>query len=410
MGVGTGTAIAGVVSAIGSLVGGSLANHANANLNKSNMRWQEAMTKWNQNWQEKMWQKENEYNTPLAQRQRLQEAGYNPWISGSGGSMSNVSQGVPQTSSPSPPSMIPMQDVIGPAARSGVSAAMQQVQTQAQASNQLAQAAQNGVDTAIAIYEKTGDFDTAEAFLANVLSTVGGGKIDKNSLYFQQLNLAVHGKELDNANKQLQNQYQELQNQIQAKTGMPLAEATLYKIQQEGQLLGEEIFNVAKDTLLKGQQIDNLKEAKRLISEQVRESIAHQVAYYAEAYKLRKEGDKYVADTQTINQIRDSIVATAKNQANITYNQSWLQYYNSVEGKARFDQRQQSRSWLVSEEGQKNALGVTKLDNDRFFHAVDQSVKAVGPVVGSFFAPINGNGVRTEFGSTSESGTTQFGW
>ena len=60
MGVGTGTAIAGVVSAIGSLVGGSLANHANANLNKSNMRWQEAMTKWNQNWQEKMWQKKSE--------------------------------------------------------------------------------------------------------------------------------------------------------------------------------------------------------------------------------------------------------------------------------------------------------------------------------------------------------------
>ena len=104
-----GAAIAGMASAAGSIIGGFQSNAANTNLNKTNREWQTAMTKWNQNWQEKMWNKQNEYNTPLAQRKRLQEAGYNPWISGSGGSMSNVSQAAPQTTTPSAPQSIPMQ-------------------------------------------------------------------------------------------------------------------------------------------------------------------------------------------------------------------------------------------------------------------------------------------------------------
>lgn len=329
-----GTAVAGALSAIGSLVGGSMQNSANANLNKSNMRWQEAMTKWNQNWQEKMWQKENEYNTPLAQRQRLQEAGYNPWISGSGG-MSNVSQGVPQTSSPTPPSMIPMQDVIGPAARSGVSAAMQQVQTQAQASNQLAQAAQSGVDTAIAIYEKTGDADAAEAYLSNVLSTVGGGKIDKDSLYFRQLNLAITGIELDNAQKDYQNSLSKIQVMIQEQTGLAKAQADLNMIDQQITESVARIGKMASDVKV------NEAEVQKLLSE--------------EAMNIAKKNN-LDADTQTINGIRDALIDKAVEDAAISKYQKNASMREDEEGKAEFVSRRKARNWLRSDAGQNEQL------------------------------------------------------
>ena len=53
--------------------------------NQKNRDWQSAENRSAEAWQEKMWNLQNAYNTPSAQRQRLQEAGYNPWISGSGG-------------------------------------------------------------------------------------------------------------------------------------------------------------------------------------------------------------------------------------------------------------------------------------------------------------------------------------
>lgn len=40
----------------------------------------------NQAWQEKMWNKQNEYNTASAQRQRLEQAGLNPYLMMNGGS------------------------------------------------------------------------------------------------------------------------------------------------------------------------------------------------------------------------------------------------------------------------------------------------------------------------------------
>lgn len=59
--LGIGTAIAGIA-------GNAMNIAATNNLNGRNRRWQESM-----------WNKQNEYNTPLAQRHRLEEAGINPF-------------------------------------------------------------------------------------------------------------------------------------------------------------------------------------------------------------------------------------------------------------------------------------------------------------------------------------------
>ena len=55
------------ISVLGSLLSSSAQNSANASMDRETREWQE-----------KMWSRNNEYNTPLNQRKRLEAAGINP--------------------------------------------------------------------------------------------------------------------------------------------------------------------------------------------------------------------------------------------------------------------------------------------------------------------------------------------
>ena len=56
-------------------------NQMNYKINQLNNQFNERMAMQQRDFQEKMWNKENEYNTASAQRQRLEEAGLNPYRS-----------------------------------------------------------------------------------------------------------------------------------------------------------------------------------------------------------------------------------------------------------------------------------------------------------------------------------------
>lgn len=77
------------LSGVGSIFGGFLGSNSSKNTNKTNLQIaretneanranQEYQNEWNYN----MWNMQNEYNTPLNQRKRLDEAGLNPIFSG----------------------------------------------------------------------------------------------------------------------------------------------------------------------------------------------------------------------------------------------------------------------------------------------------------------------------------------
>ena len=66
-------------------------NQMNYKINQMNNQFNERMAIQQRNWQENMWNKENAYNTASAQRQRLEEAGLNPYLMMNGGS-AGVSQ------------------------------------------------------------------------------------------------------------------------------------------------------------------------------------------------------------------------------------------------------------------------------------------------------------------------------
>ena len=61
-------------------------NQMNYKINQMNNQFNERMAMQQRDFQERMWRNENAYNTPSAQRQRLQEAGLNPYLMMNGGS------------------------------------------------------------------------------------------------------------------------------------------------------------------------------------------------------------------------------------------------------------------------------------------------------------------------------------
>ena len=77
-------------------------------------------------WQEMMWNKNNEYNTPLAQVNRLQEAGLNPNLVYGNGTMQNVS---PMASSGAQASSTPFNDSIAARHARNFDAMMRGLQT-----------------------------------------------------------------------------------------------------------------------------------------------------------------------------------------------------------------------------------------------------------------------------------------
>lgn len=115
--------VGGVVSGIASLIGQRRANRTNLKINRENIAAaynlqdkanafsREQFAAENEEFQRR-WEQENEYNTPYAQRQRIEEAGLNPWLAMDGSNFGSGTSNVSTHSgaSGSPPSQIPVQN------------------------------------------------------------------------------------------------------------------------------------------------------------------------------------------------------------------------------------------------------------------------------------------------------------
>ena len=324
-----GAVIGAGISAIGSLLGNQMQNNSNSNLNRENQLFQSGMLHEQQNWSEKMWNKENEYNTPLAQRQRLQEAGYNPWISGSGGAMSNVAQTPASQGSASAPQSMPMRydNPFGNLAQT----INDSVRVKAESANQLSQAAQNSVNTAVALYEKTGDIEAANHFLATSLKSIGGANFSDDSMYFQQLNLTIRGMELKNIGQELENTRSELENQIVSKYGAKEAESRIANLEQ---LTTKYVGELG----LMSSQADLNRSEIKLNDKRAYELGARAAAEFAQAGLFTSEAN-----------INNGMARFLIGNARISYIQS---YMNAVEQSADFVGNTKVRQTKVSVFGQ----------------------------------------------------------
>lgn len=100
------------ISAAGSLIGNVFGASSTNSANKMNYRIFKESSQFNrqervaaQNWQKQMIDYQNAYNSPLEQRKRLEQGGYNPYLNQASANLSAVLSSSPQASAPGSPTM-----------------------------------------------------------------------------------------------------------------------------------------------------------------------------------------------------------------------------------------------------------------------------------------------------------------
>lgn len=269
-------------------------NRMNYKINQMNNQFNERMAIQQRNWQENMWNKENAYNTASAQRQRLEEAGLNPYLMMNGGS-AGVAQSVGT----------------GASASSSGSAAMQPFQ--ADYSN-IGSSIGNIFQYELMQSEKSqlqGARQLADAKAMETLSNIDWGKLtDETRNYLKSTGLAR--AQLGYAKEQ-----QEADNM--AMTGL------IMRAQRSGMLIDNEAKGILNKYLDQQQQLDlNVKAADYY------QRMSSGYLSYAAAKKAIAEEALAAARTrgQNISNKVASHIAESQIAANIAANQSSAAYHN----------------------------------------------------------------------------------
>lgn len=269
-------------------------NQMNYKINQMNNQFNERMAIQQRNWQENMWNKENAYNTASAQRQRLEEAGLNPYLMMNGGSA-----GVAQSAG------------TGASASSSGNAVMQPFQADYSG---IGSSIGNIFQYELMQSEKSqlqGARQLADAKAMETLSNIDWGKLtDETRNYLKSTGLAR--AQLGYAKEQ-----QEADNM--AMTGL------IMQSQRAGMLLDNEAKGILNKYLDQQQQADlNVKAADYY------QRMAAGYLSYAETKKALAEEALAAARTrgQNIsNKVAESI-AESQIAANIAANESAAAYHN----------------------------------------------------------------------------------
>lgn len=264
-------------------------NQMNYKINQMNNQFNERMAMQQRDWQESMWNKENEYNTASAQRQRLEEAGLNPYLMMNGGSA-----GTAQSAG------------TGAAASSAGSAVMQPFQADYSGISQAVGSVFQSQVQQAQVSQLQGQKNLADAQAMQALSNVDWSKMTKETReYLKATGLA-------RAQLGYSKEMQELDNMAFA--------GRLLQAQGTAQLLDAEAKTVLNKYLDQQQQADlNTKAAEyynqmshgHLSYNQAKKVLAEEILIYARA-KGQKISNK-VAESTADSLIRSSNAANHSN-------------------------------------------------------------------------------------------------
>lgn len=365
-------AIAGAVGSIGSgimnLFSQADANAANKEIAAQNREWQSGENSLNRQWQENMWNAQNAYNTPSAMKARLKEAGWNPFLSNSEvGSSSNAgAAGSPSMqSAPNQPDIKPMDyGFIGDAAQNAANSYYQAKAVDANVANQTANADKQNLDNANEIQKFYGS-DVAQSYLSSKIKQTQGLSQDGSLKARQNLadvRIAESEASLRSVNADLAQRF----GTRRAEAEIKVREKTVDKIEQE---INESVQRIAesKTNVLKiGSDIQvNVGKIKELLSE-----------YYkncAEAGMFRKLGDKYVAETSTIDGLREGL----KTQLKLANDRNQMRYETE---STIFESQEGARGYLTSKEGKEQIAIKAGADANAVLHIWRQ----INPIVDSY--------------------------
>ena len=381
-------AIAGAVGSIGSgimnLVSQADANEANKQIAAENREWQSGENQLSRDWQEKMWNAQNAYNTPSAMKARLKEAGWNPFLADSEvGSASNAgSAGSPSMQSPpTQPDVFPLDfGFVGQAAQNAANAYYQAEAVDANVANQSANADKTNIDNADALQQIYGKA-AAQSYLSSKIKQTQGLNMDSSQKAAQNLartESAQAQARLDQVNADIAQEFGSKKADVEIRE----RERTIDRISQDIMESSVRMSKSASDIQLNEQKI--------------KESLSSYYRNLAEAGMFRKLGNKYVAETSTINSLRDGLVQ----QLTISNNRVDLMYQTE---STIFEADEGVRGYLTSRDAKENRAKSAKLDNDRYVHAVERSTQTIRNFLPDFLVPITGSGVTTSTGSSSGS-------
>lgn len=259
-------------------------NQMNYKINQMNNQFNERMAIQQRNWQENMWNKENTYNTASAQRQRLEEAGLNPYMMMNGGSAGVAQSAGPASSASSAGSAVmqPFQ-----ADYSGIGSSignifqyelMQSEKSQLQGARQLADAKAMDVLSNIDWGKLT---DETRDYLKNTglaRAQLGYAKEQQEVSNMAMTGLVMHAQHssmlLDNEAKTIMNKYLDQQQQLD----LNVKAADYYQRMASGHLSYAEAKKaIAEEALAaaraRGQNITN-KVAGRIAESQIAANVA----------------------------------------------------------------------------------------------------------------------------------------
>lgn len=271
------------------------ANAENQRINRQNQAFQSSENLLNRQWQEKMWNLQNQYNTPSAMKQRLKDAGWNPFLTPDAvGSASNAaSAGTPATVGA--PSQIPMQPRNFGGFGAGVSDAVgkfiQMKSVDADVANQQSETNRNIVETGKEIYRVLGK-DAAQKYLEVNLSSVNGSV--EGSTFARQ---TVAQTAYDEARAFRQ----ELDNEIENSVGRQRASAV--------------VLNLRKNTDYFQSQIDRLSKLNQVSDKEIEEISSNILRNIAQAFNLQKQGEYYEVSSEQLSLINQSLSMDLKEQA-----------------------------------------------------------------------------------------------
>lgn len=337
---------AGVISGLGSIIGSSSANSTNKEIaaenrewqteeNALNRDWQSGENRLSEQWQEKMWNANNLYNSPSAQMARNLKAGYNPYLLGSNSpASSSLMAGTPAKGSPfmvGAPNMPNIQAVdYGAPFRGAMQGLLQAKGVDAESANQKSQALRNLIDSAREAYKVAGYrgyWNVIGNFAPFLLGTSPAeGYVEKFA------NEQYKGMLFDNAQKELTLSLGKKYSEQQIQTAL---EKTNYEVSE---IVGRlNTMRIQNDATIKRLAFDALVAA-------------------AQAFKLRKEGDKFAADAKTVNAIRDYVVGIAQSNATLQGNAASLSSVGLSGEKALIPMRQGAEWNNLDVHGNKNLI------------------------------------------------------
>lgn len=315
--------------------------------NATNRSWQSRESAQARKWQEDMY---NLYSSPSAMMAQYRAAGLNPFLAMSGNFGSGMSVSAPLSGSPSTGSPSVMGAPAASSSPSGLSLGLPSdyssvVRSFAESANQRAQSISQFTSAAIDVYKNLGR-DAYDKFIDMFAPQLVDGNPEQ-SLLTREINSRINQLDINSA----VNDY--------------ALELTKRFAPQERQVAINKVLN---DIKVSTSQLDI---NKNLTSAQI-EKIASDIIYNAaSAFKLRMEGNKLIAETSTINALREFVVSVAQSDARLKENEvvssdneryslaSWRAWRESAEGRES-EMKSRSNSLKRNADGLWQAL-------DRFF-------------------------------------------